>query len=100
MKTDSSETITRIDGKNSYCLIVECATHYPVTAVCKILDIFGAKNATHGTFRTDRVRGLHLSDAFHAMIVKADFTVELTDPDSDLSNQNGIAEQPHRDSVK
>ena len=38
LKTDSSETITRIDGKNSYCLIVECATHYPVTAVCKILD--------------------------------------------------------------
>jgi len=46
-----------------------------------ILAKFGAKNATHLTFRTDRDKGLNLSKAFKAMIVDAEFTVELTGPD-------------------
>ena len=60
-----------------------------------ILAKFGAKNATHRTFRTDRDKGLNLSTAFKAMIVDAEFTVELTGPDS--SDQNALAERPHRD---
>ena len=106
MKTEEGKTITSIDGKNSYCLIVDRATRYiwvyigdskepPVEAVRMILAKFGAKNAPHRTFRTDRDKGLNLSNAFKAMIVEADFTVELTGPDS--SDQNAVAERPHRD---
>ena len=106
LKTESGKTITSIDGKNSYCLIVDRATRFiwvyigdskepPVQAVRMILAKFGAKNATHRTFRTDRDRGLNLSDDFRAMLELADFTVELTGPDS--SDQNAVAERPHRD---
>jgi len=106
LKTETGKTITSIDGKNSYCLVVDRATRYiwvyigdskepPVEAVHMILEKFGAKNTTHRTFRTDRDKGLNLSKDFCAMIAKADFTVELTGPDS--SDQNGIAERPHRD---
>ena len=54
LKTESGKTITSIDGKNSYCLIVDQATRYiwvyigdskepPVEAVRMILAKFGAK---------------------------------------------------------
>jgi len=60
-----------------------------------ILAKFGAKNATHRTIRTDRDKGLNLSTPFKAMIAEAEFTVELTRPDS--SDQYALAERPHRD---
>jgi len=61
-----------------------------------ILAKFGAKESPHCTFfPTDRDKGLNLSNAFKAMIVEADFTVELTKPDS--SDQNAVAERPHCD---
>jgi deoxyuridine 5'-triphosphate nucleotidohydrolase len=105
MKTESGKTITSIDGKNSYCLIVDRATRYiwvyvgdskepPVEAVRLILQKFGSKN-THRTFRTDQDRGLNKSALFRQMLVEEKFAIELTGTDS--SAQNSRAERPHRD---
>jgi deoxyuridine 5'-triphosphate nucleotidohydrolase len=105
MKTEDGKTITSIDGKNSYCLIVDRATRYvwvfiadskepPVEAIRMILQKFGAK-IPHRTFRTDRDKGLNLSLLFRQMLVDEQFTPELTGTDS--SAQNSRAERPHRD---
>ena len=107
MKTNNGEgpTITSIDGKNSYCLIVDRATRYmwvylgntkapPVEPVCMVLQKFGAK-CTHHTVRTDQDQALGCSTLFLKMIQEEEFTPELTEVDS--STQNTTVERPHCD---
>jgi len=75
LKTEEGKTVTSIDGKNSYYLIVDRATRYAfvylsdskepsIEAVRLVLRKFGAVNTTHRTFRTDRDNGLNKSDLF------------------------------------
>ena len=98
-------TITSVDGKNSYCLIVDRATRHiwvflsnskepPIEPVRMVLRKFGA-NITHRTARTDQDKGLGKSKDFLKMLSDERFTPELTGSDS--SSQNSIAERPHRD---
>ena len=98
-------TITSVDGKNSYCLIVDRATRHiwvflsntkepPVEPVRMVLRKFGA-NITHRTVRTDQDKGLGKSQEFLKMLKDEEFTPELTGSDS--SKQNSLAERPHRD---
>ena len=107
MKTNNGEgpTITSIDGKNSYCLIVDRATRYmwvylgnskapPVEPVRMVLRKFGA-TCTHRTVRSDQDQALGRSTLFLKMLQDEEFTPELTGVDS--SAQNSTAERPHRD---
>ena len=107
VKTENGEgpTITSVDGKNFYCLIVDRATRYmwvylsntkepPVEPVRMILRKFGA-NITHKTVRSDQDKALGKSVEFLAMLKEEEFTPELTGTDS--SPQNAIGERPHRD---
>ena len=98
-------TITSVDGKNSYCIIVDRATRHiwvflsnskepPIEPVRMVLRKFGA-NITHRTVRTDQDKGLGKSKDFLQMIQDERFTPELTGSDS--SAQNSHAERPHRD---
>ena len=98
-------TITCVDGKNSYCIIVDRATWHiwvflsntkdpPIEPVCMVLRKFGA-NITHRTVRTDQDKGLGKSKDFLKMLNNEEFTPELTGSDS--SQQNSQAERPHHD---
>ena len=99
-------TLTSIDAKNSYCIIVDRATRYiwvhldntkqpPIDPVRMVLRKFGNKQITHRTVRTDQDKGLGRSKEFIKMVNDEDYTIELTGTDS--SKQNSVAERPHRD---
>ena len=107
MKTNNGEgpTITSIDKKNSYCLIVDRATQYmwvylgntkapPVEPVRMVLQKFGAK-CTHRTVRSDQDQALGRLALFLKMLQEEEFTPELTGVDS--SAQNTSVERPHCD---
>ena len=105
LKQENAPTVTSIDGKNSYCLIVDRATRYmwiylsgtkepPVEPVRMILRKFGSQH-THRTVRTDQDKSLGKSVDFVKMLKDEKFTLELTGTDS--SQQNSLAERPHRD---
>ena len=66
----------------------------PVEAVRMILQKFSAKHS-HKTFRTDQDKSLNKSVLFCEMLVKENFTIELTG--TDYSAQNSRAECPRRD---
>ena len=68
-KKGKGPTITSIDGKNSYCLVIDRATCHiwvyisnskepPVEPVRMILKKFGSRNTTHQTVCTDQDKGL------------------------------------------
>lgn len=106
LTTSEGKTVTSVDGKNSYCLIVDRATRYcwvylsdskepPTKAVKLILQKFKNPNVSNHTFRTDNDQGLNKSTEFRQMLEEQGFTIELTGPDS--SDQNVRAERPHQD---
>lgn len=106
LTTSEGKTVTSVDGKNSYCLIVDRATRYcwvylsdskepPTKAVQLILQKFTNRIASNRTFRTDNDQGLNKSTEFRKMLEDQGFTIELTGPDS--SDQNVRAERPHQD---
>ena len=101
-KKGEGPTLTSIDAKNSYCIIVDRAIRYlwvhsdhtkqpPVDPVQMVLQKFGEKQTTHRTVCTDQDKGLGRSKEFVKMVNDEDFTIELTGTDS--SKQNSIAEQ-------
>ena len=105
VKTEDGEgpTITSVDGKNLYCLIVDRATRYmwvylsntkepPVVGM--ILRKFGAK-VTHRTVCSDQDKGLGKFVDFLVMLKDEEFTPELTGTNS--SQQNTIGKRPHSD---
>jgi deoxyuridine 5'-triphosphate nucleotidohydrolase len=101
----TGKTVTSIDQKNSYLLIVDRKTRYmwiynssskepPLEAIKHVLTKFGSKD-THRTVRTDQDRGLGKSKDFLQLLTNLNFTPELTGTDN--SQQNSRAERPHRD---
>ena len=105
-KKGKGPTITSIDGKNSYCLIIDRATRHiwiymsnskapPVEPIRMILKKFGSRSTTHRTVRTDQDKGLGRSLDFKAMLKDKNFTLELTGTDSSM--QNSQAERHHHD---
>ena len=102
---NEGRTVTSVDGKNSYLLIVDRRTRYmwlylaeskapPLLAVKLVLEKFGSEDK-HRTVRTDQDKSLGKSKAFLAMLEEAKFTPELTGTDN--SQQNSRVERPHRD---
>ena len=102
---DQGRTVTSIDGKNSYLLIVDRKTRYmwlyladnkspPLQAVRMVLEKFGSTDK-HRTVRTDQDKSLGKSKSFLAMLESTKFTLELTGTDN--SQQNSRVERPHRD---
>ena len=102
---NEGRTVTSMDGKNSYLLIVDRKTRYmwlylaeskapPLLAVRMVLEKFGSDDK-HRTLRTDQDKSLGKSKAFLAMLEEAKFTPELTGTDN--SQQNLRVERPHRD---
>ena len=98
------KTVTSIDGKNSYLIIIDRCTRYvwifcsasktpPIEAARMILEKFKSTN-THRTVRVDQGGELGRSTKFQNMIAEAKFTLE--DTGSDGSAQNGKAERPNR----
>ena len=99
------QTVTSIDNKNSYLLIINRATRYMwiylsnskqphIDFVCNILTKFKSQHP-HRTVCTDQGK-LRTSQAFRNMLTEPDvhFSLELTGTDN--SRQNGKAERPHR----
>ena len=105
-KKSKGPTITSINGKNSYCLVIDRATQHiwvflsnskepPVEPICMILKKFGSRSTTHRMVQTDQDEGLGRSLDFKAMLKNEDFTLELTGTNS--LKQNSHAERPRRD---
>lgn len=103
--TDAGETITSIDNKNSYLLIVDRKTRYmwihnsrsrepPLNAIQQVLTKFGSTD-THRTVRSDQDKGLGKSKAYLDLVEELKFSSELTGTDN--SQQNSRAERPHKD---
>ena len=103
--SETGRTVTSIDNKNSYLLVVDRKTRYmwtynsdskepPLLAIKTILSKFGSKDA-HRTVRTDQDKGLGKSKEFLKLLEKLNFHPELTGTDN--SQQNSRAERPHRD---
>ncbi len=101
----TGKTVTSIDNKNSYLLIVDRKTRYmwiytsdskepPLAALKTVLTKFGSDDA-HRTVRTDQDKGLGKSKEFLDLLTELNFTPELTGTDN--SQQNSRAERPHRD---
>ena len=97
-------TITSIDGKNSYLLIIDRSTRFiwifltsskvpPIEAARMVLEKFKSDNPNR-TVRVDQGGELGKSEAFQDMVGKANFTLETTG--SEASAQNGMAERPNR----
>lgn len=106
LTTSEGKTVTLVDGKNSYCLIVDRATRYcwvylsdlkepPTKAVKLILQKFKNEKVSNHTFCTHNNQGLNKSSDFRQMLEEQGFTIELTGPDS--LDQNVRAERPHQD---
>ena len=98
--TETGKTITSIDQKNFYLLIVDRKTRYmwihnsdskepPITALHQVLTKFGS-NDRHRTIRSDQDQGLGKSKAYLALLDDLNFTSELTGTDN--SQQNSRAE--------
>ena len=107
-KKGKGPTLTSINGKNSYCLIVDRATGYmwvylsnskypPMEPVQMVLQKFGSQYSHH-TIRTDQDKSLGKSVDFARMIKEENFTLEFTGTDS--WSQNSPAERPHQDLAK
>ena len=103
-KNDTGQTITSIDGKRSYLLIIDRCTrfiwifltttkHPPVEAAQLILQKFKSTHP-HRTVRMDQGGELGKSQKLLDMIGKEGFVVEPTG--SDASAQNGLCERPNR----
>ena len=105
-ETQNGQTITSIDGFNSYLLIIDRATRYtwiflqstkepPLTVIKLILAKFKTTNP-HRTVRTDQGGELEGSIAFKQLLAHDDlqFSLELTG--ADASAQNGRCENPNR----
>jgi dUTPase len=101
---DANErTQTSIDGKNSYLLLIDRCTRYhwvyvsssktpPLDFLAAVLSKFKA-NHPHRTIRCDQGE-LASSKAFNTLMKDQGFEVEITG--SNNSQQNGMAERPHR----
>jgi deoxyuridine 5'-triphosphate nucleotidohydrolase len=98
------KTVTSIDNKNAYLIVVDRATRYqwtfttdskspPVETIRKLLMKFRSTNP-HRTVRVDQGGELGRSKEFLTMISECDFVLETTG--SDASSQNGMAERPNR----
>ena len=92
LKLDDRKTITSIDGKNSYLLVADRATHMiwvnvsnskkaPVNEVRVLLKKFKS-TSPHRTIRTDQDKALGKSVAFTKMCEEEEFLVELTGTDN------------------
>ena len=103
-KTSEGNTVTSIDGMNSYLSIIDRATRYmwvfvtktktpPLEAVEMILNKFKSTHK-HRTVRTDQGGELGKSSAFTTLIAKCGFSLEVTG--ADASAQNGIIENPNK----
>ena len=103
-KTKDGNTVTSIDGMNSYLSIIDRATRYmwvfttkskkpPLDAVKMILSKFKSSHP-HRTVRTDQGGELGKSSSFATMIADNEFSLELTG--ADASAQNGIVENPNK----
>ena len=88
ISTKEGKTVTSIDGKNSYCLIVDRASRYcwlylsdskepPVLPVKLLLRKFKNPEVSNHTFRTDNDQGLNKSKKFRDMLEAEGFTIEL-----------------------
>ena len=98
------KTITSIDNKNAYLIVVDRATRYqwtfttdnkrpPIEIIDKLLRKFRS-NTPHRTVRVDQGGELGRSNEFKTMVSNCGFTLEPTG--SDASSQNSIAERPNR----
>ena len=105
-ETQDRQTITSIDGFNSYLLIIDRATRYtwiflqstkepPLTIIKLMLTKFKASNP-HRTVRTDQGDELGGYIAFKQLLAHDDlqFSLELTG--ADVSAQNGRCENPNK----
>ena len=89
--TDAGKTITSIDNKNSYLLIVDRKTRYMwihnsgskeplLNAIRQVLTKFGSKD-THRTIWSDQDQGLGKSKYYLDLVEELKFTSELTGTD-------------------
>ena len=103
-KTINDKTITSIDGKKAYLIVVDRSTRLqwafttsnklpPIEIVRNLLNKFKSKNP-HRTIRVDQGGELGRSDKFINMVTECGFLIEPTG--SDASSQNGMAERPNR----
>ena len=92
-------TLTSIDAKNSYCIIMDRAMKYlwvhldnmkqpSVDPVRIVLQKFRNKQTTHCAVCTNQDKGLGRSKEFVKMVNDEDFTMELTGTNS--SQQKSI----------
>ena len=99
-----AKTITSIDGKNAYLIIVDRATRLqwafttdnkrpPLEIIKNVLNKFKSTNP-HRTVRVDQGGELGRSDEFLKIVTECGYLVETTG--SDVSSQNGMAERPNR----
>ena len=102
-KTKDGKTITSIDGKNAYLIIIDRSSRYiwvfitsdktpPIKEARMILNKFKSTNKGRSV-RVDQGGELN-SMAFKEMVADEGFALELTGSDS--SAQNGMAENPNR----
>ena len=91
LKQKNAPTVTSIDGKHSYCLIVDRATCYmwiywsgtkesPVEPIQMILHKFGSQH-THRTVQTDHDKSLGKTVDLVQMLKDEKLTLELTGTD-------------------
>ena len=104
IKSETTYTITSIDGFNSYLIIVDRVSRYvwiflttsktpPVEVLRSVLRKFKSKNP-HRSVRTDQGKELGKSAKFQKMVHEEGFALELTG--ADASAQNAIAESPNK----
>ena len=99
-----AKTITSIDGKNAYLIIVDRATRLqwafttdnkrpPLEIIKNLLNKFKSTNP-HRTVRVDQGGELGRSEEFLKIVTECGYLVETTG--SDASSQNSMAERPNR----
>ena len=104
-KLEDGKTVTSIDDKNSYLLIIDKYTRYtwvflsnsktpPIVAARRVLNKFKCPASRHRTVRVDQGGELGKSKEFSKMIDEEGFTLETTGADG--SAQNGMAERPNQ----
>ena len=98
------KTVTSIDGKNAYLIVVDRATRLqwafttdnkrpPLEIIKNLLNKFKSANK-HRTVRVDQGGELGRSAEFLKTVTECGYIVETTG--SDASSQNGMAERPNR----
>jgi dUTP pyrophosphatase len=104
MRTEDGKTVTSLDGKKAYLLIIDRSSRYtwifttdskvpPIKIAQKVLNKFKSTNP-HRTVRVDQGGELGKSQAFKNMVAEEKFSLELTG--SDASAQNSTAKNPNK----